>query len=256
MKILLTNDDGYLAPGIFALYEALSTVAEVTVVAPDRERSATGMAITLTKPLRYRKFILPEGMQGYFIDGTPADCVKMGNAVLLDEKPDYVFSGINQGSNVGLNSNYSGTVAAAVEGAILGIPSIAISLASFSNPDFSAPVSVALKLLEKLENTTLEPYTLLSVNVPAVPVDKLKGIRMARVGHCLYREVFDKRIDTRSRDYYWMGGVWREFNHVEDGDHSIVEMGYAAVTPLKVDWTAEETRARLKEEGWDEDFQN
>ncbi len=250
MKILLTNDDGFRSPGLRALYDALSEIGEVKVVAPESERSATSLSITLHNPLRAYSFSI-NGMDGYYVDGTPADCVKLGCGALLVEKPDFLFSGINMGSNVGLNSNYSGTVAAAVEGAMLGIQSVAISLASFQSRDFQGAVKVALAVLERLQRSTLEPYQFLNVNVPAIPLEELRGIKIAKVGHCLYREEFDRRIDARNREYFWMGGRWTEFDSVEGGDNLILDAGYAAVTPLLVDWTAERTVQRLKENGWE-----
>ncbi|HEB83973.1 MAG TPA: 5'/3'-nucleotidase SurE, partial [Bacteroidetes bacterium] len=229
-RILLTNDDGYLSPGLQALYEALSGEAKVTVVAPDRERSAVAMGITLTDPLRVWP-IRDDGLRGYFINGTPADCVKIGCSELMDEPPDYVFSGINRGSNVGLNCVYSGTVAGALEGALLSIPSVAVSLASFQSNDYRGAVKVALHVLRRLREVPLEHFEFLSVNVPPLPVEELKGIRVTRVGYTVFREVFDRRHDARDREYYWMGGKWTELGDLEEGDDRAVGRGYAAVTP-------------------------
>lgn len=255
MRILLTNDDGYQAPGIRALYDALSEVADVTVVAPDRQRSAVSLGITLEDPLRAWS-IDHTGMKGFAVNGTPADCVKMGMGELVKETPDFVFSGINQGTNVGLNCNYSGTVAGAVEGALNGIPSIAVSLLSFTQKDYSVPARAARLVLEKLETFQMTPYEVLNVNVPDLPMDKIKGIRVAPVSHALYREVVEKRYDTRHQEYYWMGGRWMDLNHVEGGDHETTSAGYIAVTPLTVDWTSHKTLGRLRDAGWDQDWRS
>lgn len=253
-RILLTNDDGYMASGLSALFEALSTMADVTVVAPDRERSAVAMAITLTDPLRAWP-IKHNGLNGFFVNGTPADCVKIGYGVLMgDNKPDFVFSGINQGSNVGLNANYSGTVAGAVEGAMCGVPSVAVSLCSYSSRDFSGACRAALAVLHHLLENPLPKYELLSVNVPPLPVEELKGLRMTRASMSVFREVFDRRIDARNREYFWMGGTWADFEPSPDGDHALTRDGWATVTPFKVNWTAENTLESFRQNGWDENW--
>ncbi len=252
MKILLTNDDSFRSPGIKALYEALSEVAEVTVVAPASEMSAISLAITLNRPLRAYK-IEENGLPGWYVDGTPADCVKIGVGALLKEKPDFIFSGINIGSNVGLNANYSGTVAAAIEGAMLGIPSVAVSLADYFSRDFRGSAKAAVEVLKLLENSDSDigRYELLNVNVPGIPPEELKGIKVTRVSRSSFREVFDHRKDVRDRDYWWMGGVVHTFEPVPDGDDEQVMDGWVAVTPLKVDMTAENTLHQLRNSGWE-----
>ncbi len=253
MKILLTNDDGFRSPGIKALYDALSEVAEVTVVAPSSEMSAISLAITLTRPLRANR-IEENGLVGWHVDGTPADCVKIGVGELLKEQPDYVFSGINIGSNVGLNANYSGTVAGAIEGAMLGIPSVAVSLAAYDSRDFRGSMKAAREVLSLLEKSTLGRYELLSVNIPAMPPDDLKGLKVTRVARTSFREVFDRRKDVRDRDYWWMGGVVHTFEPVPDGDDEMVQEGWVTVTPLKVDMTAEKTLTLLRDSGWEQNW--
>ncbi len=253
MKILLTNDDGYFAPGIRALYEALSTVAELTVVAPDRERSAVGMGITLVDPLRVSTFS-ENGMSGFKVNGTPVDCVKIALAELVESKPDFIFSGFNSGSNTGINSNYSGTVSAAAEGALNEIQSVAVSLASFTSGDFRVCQKTALRVLELVQNEPLNPFEFLNVNVPPLAPDEIKGMRVTRVSLSGYREEFEKRLDTRRQEYYWMGGTREDFRVVEDGDHLVSEAGYVTVTPLKVDMTSEEAVKRLRANGWESDW--
>ena len=254
MRILLTNDDGYQAAGIRALYEALCEVADVIVVAPESEQSAVSLGITLTKPLR-AKSIDHTGMKGYCINGTPGDCIKLALHGLLDYKPDFIFSGINQGSNVGLNANYSGTVAGAVEGAMNEVPAIAMSLLSYTSRDFSGATHAARWVLDRLKgDSLLPPYHVLSVNVPPMPKGELKGIRVAPVSQVVYREVVDKRLDPRENDYYWLGGAWHEISPTEGGDHEMTSEGYVAVTPLKIDWTARKVLQTLKQAGWDEEW--
>jgi len=253
VKILLTNDDGYQAPGLEALFNALSTVADVTVVAPDRERSAISLAITLADIIRVSP-IENGSLKGFHTTGTPADCVKIGCSELMDSRPDYIFSGINSGSNVGLNANYSGTVAGAVEGAMLGIPSVAVSLTSYDFHDYRGACQASLKILDMIKENPLNQFELLNINVPSLPLDEIKGMRISRVSLSSFREKFDRRTDARDREYFWMGGIWNERGADLDGDRFFSDEGYVAVTPLKVDWTAEGTLQRLREKGWDQDW--
>jgi len=253
VHILLTNDDGYQAPGIRAIYDSLIKRAKVTVVAPDRERSAVSMAITLTEPLRAWP-IDHTGMNGWAISGTPADCVKLGVAELMDEKPDMVISGINQGTNVGLNANYSGTVAGAVEGALLGLPSIAISLGSFKSHDFSGAVKAVNWVLDRIGEVELPRFTALNVNVPECSAEELKGVRITPASSVIFREVVEKRMDTRNKDYYWLGGKWEELDASNHGDAEATRDGYVAITPLKVDWTSKEALERLRGKGWEQEW--
>jgi len=254
VRILLTNDDGYQAPGIRALYEVLSEVADVTVVAPDRERSAVSLGITIIDPLRAWP-LKHTGMKGFCVNGTPADCVKLAMHELLDHKPDIVFSGINQGTNVGLNSNYSGTVAGAVEGAMNGVPAVAMSLLSFTSRDYEGSAKVAKWLVKRLNGGhKLPSYHVLNVNIPALPLAELRGIKVAPLSHVLYREVVEKRYDTRNHEYYWLGGRWTELADVKGGDHEVTTDGYVAVAPLLVDWTAHNLVESLRKDGWDEEW--
>lgn len=253
MKILLTNDDGYRAPGLRALYEALSEVAEVTVVAPEREQSAVSLSITLSNIIRVSR-IEDEVLRGFYVEGTPGDCVKYACAMVYGEKPDYVFSGINHGSNVGLNANYSGTVAGAVEGTMLGIPSVAVSLASFNSDDFSAAANAAREVLEMIQRHPLGKYELLNVNVPPLPWERIKGMKVTRASLSSFRERFEKRVDYRNRDYYWIGGEWEELESVEQGDREANDEGYIAITPLTVDWTAHSALERMRSRGWDREW--
>ena len=248
MKILLSNDDGINAKGIEAMREALEKIADVFVVAPETEMSAVGHAITITDPLRVRKVMRNGSLFGIAVDGTPADCVKIAARAILTERPDLVVSGINQGQNVATNVIYSGTVSAATEGMILGIPSIAISLASFTSHDFSVAaeygVKIALKTLEK----GLPEGVLLNVNVPAVPADKIKGVKVCRMGVSKFREVFEKRVDPRQNDYYWQGGEMVLSDGDGDADIGLLEEGYVTVTPIHFDLTRRDFLENMR--GW------
>lgn len=249
-RILLTNDDGYRSEGIRALYRALKKFADVTVVAPESEKSAVGMGVTLTRPIRVSPIDDPE-LEGYYIDGTPSDCVKTACGVILkDNPPDYVFSGINQGSNVGLNALYSGTVAGAVEGTLCGVPSVAVSLCSFRSRDFRAAQKAAGLILEKLDSIKLGRFELLNVNVPELPEEEIRGMKLARMSYSVFREKFEKRMDPREKEYYWLGGVAGDFGSPAGSDVDIIQQGYIAVTPLQVDLTAFERLQDLESNGW------
>lgn len=256
MKILLTNDDGYLATGIRVLYETLSALpdTEVIVAAPDRERSAVALSITLHDPLR--AWPLDEfGMNGWSIDGTPADCIKLAVSELLkDDPPDIVFSGINKGSNVGLNANYSGTVAGAIEGAMNGLPSVALSLASHSYDDFRGAQAAARFVMDRLAERKVGDYDVLNVNVPPIPEREIKGVRVTEVSRVVYREVVDARLDAHERPYYWLGGELRHLRPTEGGDQEAVDAGYVAVTPLQVDWTSRSSLDIMRSNGWQADW--
>lgn len=255
MRILLTNDDGYDAPGLRALHDGLVEAGhDVIVAAPDREKSAASLSITLRDPLRAFP-IEPTGMRGWAINGTPADCVKLAVSELLKtDSPDIVFSGINRGSNIGLNANYSGTVAGAIEGAMNGLPGVAMSLMSYTSEDYSATVAVASYVLDKVIEEGLSTREVLNVNVPAVPLAELKGVRVAPVSHVVYREVVDKRQDAHGRDYYWLGGTWAQLADTDGGDDQATRAGYAAVTPLQIDWTARVSLDRMRGNGWNQDW--
>lgn len=237
MKILLSNDDGINAKGIEAMREALEKIADVFVVAPETEMSAVGHAITITDPLRVRKVMRDGSLFGIAVDGTPADCVKIAARAILPEKPDMVISGINQGQNVATNVIYSGTVSAATEGMILGIPSIAISLASFTSRDFSVAAEYGVKMALMVKEKGLPEGVLLNVNVPAVPADKIKGVKVCRMGVSKFREVFEKRVDPRQNDYYWQGGEMLLYEEDRDADIGFLEEGYVTVTPIHFNLT-------------------
>lgn len=249
MKILLSNDDSVYAPGIEALYKELKKFADVTVVAPLEEKSTTGHSLTIHKPLRLVKI----KKDFYGVSGSPADCVYMGLRIVMKEKPDWVLSGINRGSNLGQDVYYSGTVSAAREACILGIPSLAVSLSIQFNSKkqdesfyFDTGAKVAVKTLKKLDSLDLAPYAFYNLNVPDVPMAKIKGIAAARQGFRYYNGNILKRTDHRGRDYFWVGGEYKGFRREIDTDCDHVENGFASLTPLQLDTTQFAALAHLE----------
>ena len=246
MNILLTNDDGIYAKGIEVLAGALRKIASVTVVAPDHERSATGHAITLWNPLRVSKVERNGRFFGYAVDGTPADCVKIAIQRLLKQKPDLVVSGINLGPNTGTNVIYSGTVSAALEGAVLGVPSMAVSLATFRRPKFAVAARVARTICLKLPRLRLPPQVVLNVNIPNRPKTQLKGIRVTHQSRSYWSEAFDRRTDPRGTAYYWLKGERRQIDRDPTSDEQAVRHGYVSVTPISIDLTSYKHLAALR----------
>ncbi len=231
-EILLTNDDGIHSPGIVALAEAVSAVGRVTVVAPDRERSASSAALTLHLPLRYEEV----GTGRFSVEGTPTDCVIIGLHQILPALPDLVISGINRGANLGHDVAYSGTVSAAMEGANQGIPSFAISLASREEFRFEEAARFAAVLAEKVLKEPLPSGVILNVNVPG---QQIRGVRITRQGHRNVRNIFVENMDPRGRRYFWLDQEMEAETHQgsEDSDYMAVYAGYISITPLKMDRT-------------------
>lgn len=228
MKLLLSNDDGIFAPGIRALADTLAAAGhQVTVVCPDRERSATGHGLTLHKPIRADEIdgLFAPQIKAWACSGTPSDCVKLALGALIEEVPDMVLSGINQGANLGTDILYSGTVSAAMEGVIEGLPAIAFSLSSFQTRDFQPAATFAQALVAVFEKQPLPVPMLLNVNVPPVPRGEMKGALIARQGMRRYIDMFEKRIDPRGKVYYWLAGEVTE----EGGD---VPPDHAALTQI------------------------
>jgi 5'-nucleotidase len=251
VRILLTNDDGIAAPGLAALWRAVRDLGEVTVVAPHAERSAVGHAITLADPLRVSEHAGPDGFAGFAVSGTPADCVKIAVRAILPEPPDLVLSGINQGANLGTNLLYSGTVSAATEAAMLGIPAAALSLADWHAADFAAAAAFARRLAGEIGRRGLPPGVSLNVNVPPLPAAQIRGVALTRQGRVRLVEWFDRRNDPRDRHYYWMVGE-RLVDEGDPGsgcDDAAVREGYISVTPINFDLTAEEVLRDLG--GWE-----
>lgn len=237
MRILLSNDDGIHAPGLAALYEAVKDLGEVIVAAPDSQMSAVGHAITLSDPIKVAEVAMPAGWTGYAIGGTPADCVKLAVEALLDRPPDMVISGINLGPNAGISVIYSGTVSAATEGTILGIPSMAVSINTFKEPRWETAARVARQFARLILREGLPRDTLLNVNVPNIPHAELKGVRYTAMGRSQFREVFHRRTDPRGNVYYWMDGEMELAAGQSDTDVQALEAGYVSATPLHFNLT-------------------
>lgn len=234
--ILVCNDDGIYSPGILALAEVADEFGEVTVIAPDRQQSAVGHAITVTTPLRSRPFKVDGRFSGQAVTGTPADAIKLAHDQLLDRKPDLVVSGINHGSNASINILYSGTVSAATEGTILGYPSIAVSCNNFNDDaDLSGPKEAARKVINYVLTEGLPTGITLNLNAPSGP---LKGIKWARQANSRYVEEFEGRVDPHNQSYYWLTGELKVLEEGDDLDVNVLESGYASLTPIQYDLTA------------------
>ena len=233
MRILISNDDGYLAPGLHALALQLAKVAEVTVVAPERDRSGASNSLTLDRPLRLRK--ASNGF--YYVDGTPTDCVHLAVTGMLDVAPDMVVSGINEGANMGDDTVYSGTVAAATEGYLLGVPSLAVSLVGHSPTQFETAAIVARKLVERLVCQPLDEGVLLNVNVPDLPYEALLGLRTTRLGKRHRAEPVVRDCNPRGETIYWVGPAGAAQDAGEGTDFHAVANGRVSVTPLQLDLT-------------------
>ncbi len=245
-SILITNDDGIYAPGILQLYKSLKDLGLVTVVAPLIEKSAVGHAITISDPLRVIEVERDGVFFGYAVNGTPADCVKLGVQCIVTKKPDIVISGINLGPNTATNIIYSGTVSAAAEAIIMGIPAMAVSLTSFSSKDFSYAGKIALQLTKEIIKHGLPEETLLNVNVPAVPENDINDIIVTRQGKGRYQEAFDKRTDPNNRTYYWLTGKRMLIDKDPDVDDLAVMNKNVSITPIHYDLTNYDFLKELK----------
>ncbi len=244
MKILLSNDDGYLAPGLRVLSETLSEVAEVTVVAPDRNRSGASNSLTLDRPLRVHR---PES-RVYCVEGTPTDSVHMAITGLLPEVPDMVISGINEGANMGDDVLYSGTVAAAMEGRFLGLPAIAVSLDGRGENHYATAAKVILALLKRIHRDPLPADTILNVNVPDLPWDELGAYQATRLGHRKRAEAVIRDEDPRGRPIYWIGPAGVEEDAGPGTDFHALRSGAVSITPLQVDLTRYDALEQIA--GW------
>lgn len=232
--ILISNDDGINSEGLHKLHETLKPLGEVIVVAPDRDQSAVSHSLSLYRPLRIERisdFI-------YTVDGTPTDCINLAvNGIMKDKKPDLIVSGINKGENLGDDITYSGTVSAAMEGALLGVPSIAISLAGKNTFKFDAALYYSQLISKFVLKNRLPKDTLLNVNIPGAERDEIKGIKVTRQGKRVYGEPIVEKIDPRGKKYYWIGGDELGFLDIENSDIEAVGGGYVSVTPISLDLT-------------------
>ena len=233
-RILLSNDDGVTSEGLSALADALSHLGEVYTVAPDRDQSASSHSLTLTRPLRMEKI----SEKKFSVDGTPTDCINLAvNGILKDGKPDLVVSGINTAANMGDDITYSGTVSATMEATLLKIPSIAVSMNAKKDFVFQTGAHYARLVAELVLQTGLPEDTLLNVNVPNLPLGRVKGIRITRQGKRVYKTPIVEKTDPRGKKYYWIGGDKLDSVRIENSDIASVEDGYVSVTPIKLDMT-------------------
>ena len=241
MRILLSNDDGYQAPGLRALADVLRAIADVTVVAPDRDRSGASNSLTLDVPIRAQ--VMEDGIVR--VNGTPTDCVHLAITGLLQVEPDMVVAGINAGANMGDDVLYSGTVAAAMEGRFLGLPAMAVSINSHHPRHFATAAQVACQLVEELRTRPLSPDTIVNVNVPDVPLAEIRGFRATRLGHRHKAEPVVRMTDPRGHAVYWVGPAGPEQDAGPGTDFEAVRNGYVSVTPLQVDLTRHSSLALL-----------
>jgi 5'-nucleotidase len=244
VRILISNDDGIRATGIRALEAALAPLGDVWVVAPDREQSAASHSLSLYRPLRVEQL----DDRHFAVDGTPTDAVNLAINGIMKIRPDLVVSGINHGGNLGDDITYSGTVSAAMEGTLLGVPSIAVSLAARDSLEFGPAAEFAARLAAAVGARGLPRDTLLNVNVPGLPLDQLRGYRITRQGKRRYGDAIVEHLDPRGRKYYWIGGDAPIWERVPESDFLAVERGFVSVTPLHLALTDEPLRERLA--GW------
>jgi len=241
LNILITNDDGINSAGLIILAQSISKIANVTVVAPDRERSATAHAITMHKPLRVEKAHIPgcEAL-GYMVNGTPSDCIKIALEALLDYVPDLVLSGINRGPNLGTDVIYSGTVSAAIEAALSDIPAIALSIASHNheeNVEYDYAANFVKGLCQQILNKDFPKDTLLNVNIPYTQPEKIAGIAVTHLGKIRYTNSFERRTDPRGRAYYWLSGEAIEDTNNNGSDVWAIKNNFISITPMLFDLT-------------------
>lgn len=247
--ILISNDDGIESEGIKALWRAIKKFAEVIVVAPNTQQSAVGHSITVANPVRYRKNLIDKNYYGYAVEGSPADSVKLAvRNILKNKKIDLLISGINHGANTAINIIYSGTVSAATEGTILGIPSVAVSLASFTYRDFSVASSFASKIAKTVLKKGLPKGTLLNVNIPPVSKKEIKGVLITKQGKSFWDDHYESRLDPNNREYFWLTGKMNILDDNREFDQIAIGENFISVTPVHYDLTNYKILDELK--GW------
>ena len=245
--ILITNDDGVTAPGIINLVEAVKDLGKIVVVAPDKPQSGMGHAITIGQPLRLHKLHTRDNVETWSCTGTPVDCVKLAVDKVLHRKPDLCLSGINHGANHSINVIYSGTMSAAVEAAIESIPSVGFSLLDYGiDADFTGARKYARIIVEKMLKATLDKHTVLNVNIPSVPVELLKGMKICRQAYAKYVEDFVERQDPHGRHYYWLTGEFVNFDKGKDTDVWALDNNYVSIVPVQFDMTNYVLKAKLE----------
>ena len=244
-KLLLSNDDGINSSGLHALANGLKKLGEIYIVAPDREQSASSHALSIHRPLRIENI----AENTYSIDGTPTDCINIAiNGILKEISPDIVVSGINKGENLGDDITYSGTVSAAIEGTLLGIPSLAVSLQGRNEFDFTAASHFAHLVSRYILANSIPKYTLINMNIPALPVNKIKGIKITRQGKRLYNDPIVEKTDPRGRKYYWIGGDVLDSLEMDNSDIDAINKGYVSLTPIQLDMTDYDLMSKLEKD--------
>lgn len=254
MLILLTNDDGIMAPGIIALHRELAKLGEVEVVAPETVQSATGHGITISAPLLTSKVTIEGAFTGTAVDGRPADCVKLAIKQILDRKPDLVVSGMNSGANVGVNHIYSGTVAAAIEAGFLGLPAIAVSLHLHKDvpTDYTRTSAWALEAIKLVLEQGLDGGEVVSINIPALPAgESPKGVKIVRQCTRAFMDQYERRLDPRGREYFWNSSVFTLGHTDADTDVAAIRDKYIAITPLQFDLTNHAMTHRWQQRSWE-----
>ncbi len=246
MKILVCNDDGIDSEGIYAIVESLKEIATVTVVAPLKEQSAVGHAITMQIPLRVTKSFKDGNFFGYAVNGTPADCIKIGIRNIMKEPPDLVVSGINHGSNTAINIIYSGTVSAAREAAIMDIPSMAVSVTNHEVTDFRFAAKVTKLIAKEMAGKDIPKGTLLNINVPDVPEGQIAGIILTKQGKSKWDDIYEQRVDPYGKDYYWLTGNLMEVDTDVETDQVAIKKNYVSISPIHFDLTDYETFDKMK----------
>jgi len=245
-RILLTNDDGVYSDGLRAMWKQLKKSGDVAVVVPETEKSAVAHAINLFAPLKIRHIRVEKGLEAYVVNGTPVDCVKIAVNSILKSKPDILVSGINPCSNLGMDILYSGTVSAAAEGAILGIPSISASIDGCKNFNFDSAASVVIEIIKKLDRSNLPRDTILNVNVPDMRLSEIKGIKLTYQSEARFEEEYEERKDPRGSSYFWLKGIFRIVDGEKGSDVETVKNGYVSITPLHLNLTDRRFLASLK----------
>ncbi len=254
MRILLCNDDGITAPGLTALYRAVRNLGEVTVVAPSAAKSAMSHAVTVGIPISCQKIHVHEEFWGYSVAGSPADCVKLALAELMPQRPDLVLSGINHGANAGIDIFYSGTVAAAAEGAMFGIAAVALSLEIVQEADFDRAGRIARKVIDSLLERGIRPASLTNVNIPALRPGVPRGVRLARQSTLTYEDRFEKKANGEGETLYLLTGTRLDIGRQTETDLHALRDGYVSVTPLQFDLTDHEGLPKLSDVPWPEGF--
>jgi 5'/3'-nucleotidase len=237
MRILLSNDDGIFAPGLMAMYRALADNADVDVVAPEAVQSGGSHSITIRRPVMWRRVHVAEVFHGTSVDGTPADCVKLAVGALLPQRPDLVVSGINAGLNTGIHAIYSGTVAAAVEGAIQGLPAIAVSLKLYRDMDFAAAAKIARSIIDQIVAKGLSPGQVCNINIPEIKPGWPRGIHVVPQSIQIPEDRIEKRTDPNGGEYYWLAGDFGEIDDKMETDLHAVREGYVTITPIQFNLT-------------------